>query len=125
MERMCTRSAIFVVSVLFLCAPLFAFAQADAQERARLQAELEQIERDIANNQGTLSELQKARTTLERDIAILDNKIQKAKLQIRQTDLTLRQLGGDITDKSKAISQVDAKVTRGKNSLAQILRRTR
>jgi len=112
------------LSVALLVAPLFLFAQT-AEERAVLQAELERIERDIANNKGTLSELQKRRTTLERDIAILDNKIRTAQLQIRQTDLTLRELQGNITEKQAAIRDVDAKVERSEESLAQILRRTR
>lgn len=97
----------------------------NAQERAALQAQLDQIERDIANNKGTLSDLQKQRTSLERDIAILDNKIKIAQQQIRQTDLTLRQIQTDITDKQQAIRLIDAKVEKGEESLGQILRRTR
>ncbi len=117
-------TALFVSSSLFL--PSFSSAQVtDAAERARLQAELDQIERDIANNRGTLSELQKERTTLERDISILDNKIRIAQQQIRQTDLTLRQIQTDITDKQQAMRLIDAKVVKGQESLAQIIRRTR
>lgn len=120
--------------VLFSCAiaflgvlslPTTSFAVTSAEERAALQAQLDQIERDIANNKGTLSELQKQRTTLERDIAILDNKIKTAQKQIRQTDLTLKQIQTDITDKQQAIRLVDIKVVKGQDSLAQILRRTR
>ncbi len=112
------------VSAIFLSAP-HASAATSAEERAALQAQLDQIERDIANNKGTLSELQKQRTSLERDIAILDNKIKIAQQQIRQTDLTLRQIQEDITDKQQAMRLVDAKVAKGQDSLAQILRRTR
>lgn len=120
--------------VLFSCTlallGVFAFpsqarAVTSAEERAALQAQLDQIERDIANNKGTLSELQRQRTTLERDIAILDNKIKTAQKQIRQTDLTLKQIQTDITDKQQAIRLVDIKVSKGEDSLAQILRRTR
>jgi membrane-bound lytic murein transglycosylase B len=117
-------TALFVS--LFLFFPSVSLAQVtNAQERAALQAQLDQIERDIANNRGTLSELQKQRTTLERDIAILDNKIKIAQQQIRQTDLTLRQIQTDITDKQQAMRLVDAKVEKGQESLAQIIRRTR
>ncbi|QQG37843.1 MAG: lytic murein transglycosylase [Candidatus Kaiserbacteria bacterium] len=113
--------------MLFLSAlPLSLGAQVqDAAERARLQAELDQIERDIANNKGTLSELQKKRTSLERDISILDNKIKTAQLQIKQTDLALKQLQGGISEKQSAIRELDAKALRSEESLAQILRRTR
>ena len=119
---------LFACAVAFLGAlsfPATSFAVTSAEERAALQAQLDQIERDIANNKGTLSELQKQRTTLERDIAILDNKIKTAQKQIRQTDLTLKQIQTDITDKQQAIRLVDIKVVKGQDSLAQILRRTR
>lgn len=121
------RVGLFVV---LLCtasvlAPLEARAATSVEERAALQAQLDQIEKDIANNQGTLSTLQAQRTTLERDIKILDNKIRIAQLNIKQSDITLSQLKGNITEKQKSIVQVDAKVARSEASLAQLLRRTR
>ena len=90
------------------------------QERAALQAELDRIERDIANNQGALGGLRERRTTLERDIAILDNKIKTAQLQIKQSDLTLSKLHGDISTKVTAIRQVDTSVSKSQASLAQL-----
>lgn len=124
------RSGVFSVMIVIVAAILFSIpfsarAATSAEERAALQAQLDQIERDIANNKGTLSELQKQRTSLERDIAVLDNRIKIAQQQIRQTDLTLRQIQTDITDKQQAMRLVDEKVQKGEDSLAQILRRTR
>jgi len=114
-----------VVIVLFSFAPPAGAQVTDLAQRAALQAQLDQIERDIANNQGALTDLQRERTTLERDIAILDNKIKTAQLQIRQSDLTLRKLGTDISDKQAAIREVDERVEKGQEALAQILRKTR
>lgn len=121
------RSALCIaVLAIFLAAPLSLSAQdMSAEQRAALQSQLDQIEKDIANNKGSLSVLQQQRTTLERDIQILDNKIRTAQLQIKQTDLAIKRLGTDITVKLSAIQQVDAKVAKGEASLAQILRRTR
>ncbi len=121
------RISFFVVLV---CAGLMLMphgvgAATSVEERAALQAQLDQIEKDIANNQGTLSTLQAERTTLERDIKILDNKIRIAQLNIKQSDLALSQIKGNITEKLKAIVQIDAKVARSEESLAQLLRRTR
>ncbi|MEK7156379.1 MAG: hypothetical protein AAB790_01065 [Patescibacteria group bacterium] len=121
------RVGLFVV---LLCTasvlvPLEARAATSVEERAALQAQLDQIEKDIANNQGTLSTLQAQRTTLERDIKILDNKIRIAQLNIKQSDVKLTQLKGNIVEKQKSIVQVDAKVARSEASLAQLLRRTR
>lgn len=122
-------SAAFFVATIFCIGsfvlPQHVYAETTVEQRAALQAQLDQIENDIANNQGTLSTLQLERTTLERDIAILDGKIRIAQLQIKQSDITLTQLKGNITEKQQSIVQVDAKVARSEASLAQLLRRTR
>lgn len=118
------RFSVFVLTLVLLFATP-AYAATNAEERAALQAELDRIERDIANNEGSLTELQRERTTLERDIGVLDNQIKTAQLQIKKTDLSLRQINSDIIDKVQSIKQVDAKVSRSQASLAQILRRTR
>ncbi len=128
-----SHRAVFFVAILLtsggFLVPQHAYTQTsqvtNQEERTALQAQLDQIEKDIANNQGTLGTLQQQRTTLERDIAILDNKIRTAQLNIKQSDLTLSQLKGNITEKQKSIAQVDAKVSRSEESLAQLLRRTR
>ncbi len=117
--------ALFAVLFLLSTLPFFAFAQTTTEQRAALQAQLDRIEQEIANNQGTLSDLTKQRTTLERDIGILDKKIKAAQLQIKASDITLKQLQGNISEKQSAIVQVDGKVERTKDSLAQLLRETR
>lgn len=118
-------TAALALAVVISMTPAAARAATTAEERAALQAQLDQIERDIENNKGSLTELQKQRTTLERDIQVLDSRIAIAQQQIRQTELSLKQIKTDITDKQQAIRLVDAKVTRSQDSLAQILRRTR
>ncbi|MEK7480079.1 MAG: hypothetical protein AAB665_02190 [Patescibacteria group bacterium] len=128
MNTRITGAGFFLSVALIACAPLLISAQTtptSVQERAALQAELDRIERDIANNQGALGGLRERRTTLERDIAILDNKIKTAQLQIKQSDLTLSKLHGDISTKVTAIRQVDTSVSKSQASLAQLLRRTR
>lgn len=118
-------SLIALIGVFVLCAFAPLTHAQTAEERAALQAQLDQIEKDIANNQGSLSVLQQQRTTLERDIKILDNKIKTAQLQIKQTDLSLKQIGSDIAQKKVGIAQVDANVAKGQRGLAEILRQTR
>lgn len=117
-------------AIVFACfaafsLPLTADAETYEERRARLARELQQIEAEIAQNQGALTEKQKERTSLERDIAILDTKIKAARLSIRQTDVNLSQIRDDISDKLSAIRELDKKVARSEDSLAQIIRRTR
>jgi hypothetical protein len=117
---------IFISIVLFSIQPIYFVASETIEEqRTRLQAELDEIEKDIENKRGVLSEKQAERTSLERDVAILDTQISKALLQIRYRDITLGQLGSDISSKESAINDLDAKVMREKGSLSQLLRRTR
>ena len=65
----------FLTSALLgaIIAPISLGAETAQERRARLEQELAKIEADIAANRVTLQETQTQRTSLERDIAILDN----------------------------------------------------
>jgi len=123
------RNVLFVVIFIIctlLIAPFFTGAEETLEERrARLEKELAVIEQDIVQKRGVLSEKQKERTSLERDIALLDGQIAVAQQQIRHRDLSLAKIRDDIGDKQVAIIEVDKKVVRSEQSLAQLLRRTR
>jgi membrane-bound lytic murein transglycosylase B len=108
----------------FVCMPLYASAQT-APDRALLQAQLDQIEADILRTQTNLTEQQKQRQSLERDVSIIDSKIKVAQLGIKQRDLSIAQLKANITDKERGISALDAKVLQGRDSIGQMLRETR
>ena len=73
-----TRSRVVSFLILSVVAVLFSFAEVHAQSetpeerRARLERELAEIEKDIVEKRGVLSEKQKERQSLERDIAVLE-----------------------------------------------------
>ena len=117
-------AVLFCAGVVFV-SPLAARADVIANQRAELERQLQQIEQDIASNQGVLTQKQKQRASLERDAAILDAKIKVAKLGIKARDLALKKIQSDIEDKEDAIRVVDGKVASEQDSLAQIIRRTR
>ncbi|MBI2610869.1 lytic murein transglycosylase [Candidatus Kaiserbacteria bacterium] len=102
----------------------YSFAETLEERRARLESQLVEIERDISEKRGVLSEKQKERASLERDIAILDNQIGVAQQQIKHRDLSISKLRDDISVKKSAIGEVDKKVSRSEQSLAQLIRRT-
>src|SRR3990167_10989739 len=92
--------ACFMMLVTSLFALPFSLSAETAEERrARLERELASIEADIVAKRGVLSEKQKERTSLEHDIAILDNRIAIAQQQIKHRDLTLSKIHDDIGDK--------------------------
>ena len=121
----CARFFVVLFCAGAIFAPPFSHADVIANQRAELERQLQQIEQDIKRKQEVLAEKQLERASLERDVAILDAKIQTARLGIKERDLTIKKILGEIADKEQAIKKRDAKVTSGQESLAQILRRTR
>jgi membrane-bound lytic murein transglycosylase B len=113
----------FVAAVFFIAAfPAISAADTIANQQAALQAQLDEINKEIAQNQSQLSAQQKQRTSLERDVAILDSQIAEAQLEIKQRDLTIRQIKNNIVQKQAGIASLDTHVAAGEASLAQILR---
>ncbi len=118
------RSLVCLFVVMFLASAGFAFAETESERDARLRAELSDIERDIQNQQAILSTKQLEGASISRDIAILDAKIQEAKLKIKKHNIAIEQLGKDIVVRSNNIKKLDTKIDLGKESLGQILRKT-
>ncbi|MBY0538821.1 hypothetical protein K2P56_00105 [Patescibacteria group bacterium] len=118
--------AMLVLFAVAVPAVLFAAATSDdvLRHRAGLEAQLAQLEREIAEQAGVLQGKQKERQSLERDVAILDAEIQKAKLSIKARDLTIQSLTDNIGEKADTIVALDEKLTREKQSLASIFRKT-
>jgi len=91
--------------------------------RAQLEAELAQIEAEIGLQKGVLDNKQRERVSLERDVAILSAKIDKAKLSIKARNLSIQGLQADIKDKEATIGSLSKKIDREKESLAQFMRK--
>ena len=105
--------------------PLLGLAETIQEKETRLQAELSALEEEIKKLSVFKVEKSRERTTLERDIAILEAQIEETQLSIRHRTLTLGRIGADIDDKEEAVRLLDEKVSRQRDSLAQLLRRTR
>lgn len=97
-------------------------AQAD---KARLQAELSNLEQEIAAKQKQLDNQKGKSVSLSRDISILNAQIQKSKLDIKAKNLIIQKLGGEITAKGKTIEALSTKIGRERESLAQLIRKER
>lgn len=95
------------------------------EQEAQLRAELADIEKQIQQQQNILNQKQQEGASIQRDIAILDAKISQAKLKIKAHELAISKLGKDITIKVNTIKALDSRIDQGKDSLAQIIQRTR
>ena len=116
-----------VVVISLFVGNFFVSAQSpDAVEkrRAQLQEELKKIEQQIGVQQQLLGVKQQERVTLERDVSILDAKIEKAQLGIKARNIQIEQLSDVIIEKTLTIEELTEKLEREKQSMAQLLRKT-
>jgi peptidoglycan hydrolase CwlO-like protein len=119
-------SKVFFVA-LILIVPAFSYAQTTEtadQREARLKAELAQVELEQAETEKVLAAAQNQSSSLQRDILILDTKIKAAQLNIKAKNLLIESLGKDINKKEQHIEGLEERIGRGRETLAQIMRKT-
>ncbi len=106
--------------------PYFSHAQTAeiGARRAALQAQLDDLEKQIAETQGTLTGLKGEGKSIQRDISILDAGIKKSQLQIRATQVQINALAQNIIVHANTIGQLSGDLQTTRASLAQILRST-
>lgn len=92
--------------------------------RAQLEENLKKLEAEIEVQQVLLQDKQRERVSFERDVAILEAQIEKAKLSIRARDIAIAKLNQDIGGKETVIGNLNQKLEREKQSLSQLLRKT-
>ncbi len=119
--------------VLLACGPLLETTRVHANvaldnaqaDKARLQNELEALEKEIAQKQKELTSQKGQSVSISRDIAILTTQIKKAQLDIKAKNLTIQKLGGEINQKSKKIKTLTSQIEIERESLAQLIRKDR
>jgi peptidoglycan hydrolase CwlO-like protein len=118
--------AIFALIFSFSAFNMAAFSQETLtpEERAQLEKELADIERQIQEQQGILTQKKTEGQSIARDISILDAQIKAAQLKIKAHSIAIDKLGKDITAKVSTIKNLDGKINEGKESLADILNKT-
>lgn len=99
-------------------------AETVEERRARLERELEEVERQIQEQQVILNGKRTERVSLERDVAILDAEIQAARLQIDKRNIEIQQLQKGIDGKTATIFQLDDTLARRKEHVAELIRKT-
>ncbi len=105
--------------------------RADAQEdltpeqQAALRQQLQEIEAEIAKQQTILDQKKTEGQSITRDISILNAQIKQAQLKIQAHAIAIKNLGKDITVKTNTITALNGRIDKSKESLSQILQRTR
>lgn len=103
-------------------APAALAATLSPEERARLQAEYDQLQQEIAQWQKVLDETKAKKNTLTGDVTALNAQIAKAQKEIQQRSITITSLGSEISQKTAVISTLEQRLAAGKESLAKLMR---
>ncbi len=106
--------------------PVASFAQTELtpEQKARLERELAQVEEEQKQAEKDLASAQAQSSSIAKDISVLSAKIKVAQLNIRAKNLLIEGLGKDIQKKVTYIGTLEQRINRGKDTLAQIMRKT-
>ncbi|HYC83520.1 MAG TPA: lytic murein transglycosylase [Candidatus Paceibacterota bacterium] len=123
MKRILLLSALaaLFISLSFFLNPVNA-AELDPAEKARLEARLAEVEKEIAAQTKLLQGKQKETASIQRDVDILTAKIKRARLNIEAKSLEIKRLGGDINKKQETIVVLGEKSKKHAASLAEMIR---
>ncbi len=122
--------AIFVAMLISAVALTSRFVNAQtlqcntAAEKVACQNALNQALADEAAAQAQLTQAQGKSATLTQAIALLTAKINAAEAQIKAENILIQTLGSDIVDKQNHITDLETHIATGKQTLADILRKT-
>ncbi len=90
--------------------------------REKLQAQLDDLEKQILVQQKLLDTTKGQDVSLQREIKLLSGQIDHAKLQIKARDIAMQQLNGGISQKQSTLQTLDSQLQNELESLASILR---
>ncbi len=94
------------------------------EERAVLQAQYNELQKEIAVQQQIISDTQAKKNTLQGDVTLLNAQIKAAQAKIDAKNIIIKQLAAQIAQKNVVIGQLSSRINRGKEALGSILRQT-
>ena len=96
---------------------------ATKERKEELQKQLDNLDSQIGALDSIIQQKRTESASLERDIAIFDAKIKKAKLEIQRRDAEISKTKTGISQKSEQIITLSAKSEKKKDSLAELIRK--
>lgn len=125
MRRILAFFIVFAVAFSFSASTVTPLFAQSTQSREQLEKELADLEAQIKALNGSITQTQAQKTSLAKDITLLTQKINQSKLKIKAHDAQISKLNQNISEKNKSINFLDDKMGREKESLAQIMRKTK
>lgn len=114
----------FIFLTIYFTPILVSYAITTDEQEAIWKAELEQTEKDIAKWQSILDSTKQGTKSLQQEAAVLNAKIKEAQAFIKKRNIAIAQLGVDIQNKTATINELQDKIEKGRESLAQLIRQT-
>lgn len=119
------RFLALILSSVFVFAPVAeVLAETEAERRARLEAELQNVERQILTQSRLVEDKKLERQSLERDVALIEGQIKQAQLGIQARSVAIAQLSDQIGEKEVVLEILEEKTTKQKDSLADLVRKS-
>ena len=119
-----TQKSIAGILVFIFLFPFSVSAETEAERRSRLEAELQNVERQILTQQRLVEDKQEERQSLERDISIIESEIRKAQLGIQARAVAIEQLTDQIGEKEVVLDILAEKLNKQQDSLADLVRKS-
>lgn len=116
-----SQKGIFVANAEVICPSLETLKLLTEDQ---LREALAVCEKEAVALEANIESTGKEKASLNRDITLLNDKIQQAKIAIRVRTLTINNLTDTIGVKNKTINQLSSKIERERDALAGLLRRT-
>ena len=110
--------------IFFLLFPTGTKAITQEEQEAIWRAELAQTEADIAKWQAVLNSTKANTASLQQEAAVLNAKIKQAQAFIKQRNVAIAKLDVSIKEKANTIVGLEKQIDKGRESLAQLLRKT-
>jgi hypothetical protein len=116
----------FLLAIAGICLllPYAAAAETPAERRARLEAQLQVVERQILTQTRLLEDKQLERQSLERDVSIIEGQIRRARLGIQARSVVIAQLSDQIKEKEEMISILEERLLKQQSALANLVRQS-
>lgn len=119
------RFLALILSSVFVFAPVAeVLAETEAERRARLETELQNVERQILTQSRLVEDKKLERQSLERDVALIEGQIKQAQLGIQARSVAIAQLSDQIGEKEVVLEILEEKTTKQKDSLADLVRKS-
>ena len=127
----CYNTIMYRLFLIFLSlasfSPFFVYAQSLGSTQAyqdKLQADYDQAQRELQILAVQSNEIKSQKASLQRDIALIDAQIREAQAKINLKTIAITKLTKDIGVKQNTISDLEAKLDRSFQSMANLLRYT-